>query len=342
MKTYNITPIIENIKKTVGTHKISDGCYMRWLWQNEAGTRELGQNPYGCADAANILYTIGAFPRDPAERSKWITVLQSMQGVDGLFHEKTHHVIHTTAHCAAALELFDASPERPCTALLPYLEHENLKKLLDTLNWSENPWSESHKGAGIYAVLNLTGSENGKDRADRAWNTDYFNWFSDNADPETGLWMQPRYLKMEHKAPLYHYMAGTFHYLFNHECAHMPLRYPEKLIDTCIAMYDAPDGLPKNFGRKADFIEIDWIFCLTRAQRQTPHRFFEVRERLEDFSEKFLDFWYHADWEKDETINDMHMLFGGVCGLAELQQTLRGKLISDIPLKLVLDRRPFI
>ena len=36
------------------------------------------------------------------------------------------------------------------------------------------------------------------------------------------------------------------------------------------------------------------------------------------------------------------MLFGGVCALAELQQTLRGELISDKPLRLVLDRRPFI
>ena len=87
---------------------------------------------------------------------------------------------------------------------------------------------------------------------------------------------------------------------------------------------------------------MDWVFCLTRAQRQTPHRFYEVRERLEDFAERYLDFWLNVDWEHNESINDLHMLFGGVCGLAELQQTLRGKLVSDVPLKLVLDRRPFI
>ena len=100
--------------------------------------------------------------------------------------------------------------------------------------------------------------------------------------------------------------------------------------------------MPANFGQKADFIEIDWIFCLTRAHRQTPHRFAEVRARLEEFAEHFLDFWYNVDWAHNETVNDLHMLFGGVCGLAELQQTLRGKLVSDVPLKLVLDRRPFI
>ena len=157
------------------------------------------------------------------------------------------------------------------------------------------------------------------------------------------MWMQPRYMEVERKAPIYYYMAGTFHYLFNHEYAHMPLRYPEKMIDSCIAMYDDREhGLPKTFGGSSNFIEIDWIFCLTRAQRQTPHRFYEVRERLEEFAEHYLDFWYHVDWNKNESVNDLHTLFGGVCGLAELQQTLRGKLVSDVPLKLVLDRRPFI
>ncbi len=343
MKTYDITPIIQNIEKTVATHKIADGAYARWLWQDKNGRRELGQNPYGCADAANILYTIGAFPRDPRERAAWVETLQGMQGEDGLFHESTHHFIHTTAHCAAALELFDASPARPCTALLPYLDHEKLKTLLDTeQDWSNNPWSSSHKGAGIFVALNLAGTNPGVDCADRAWNDFYFRWFWDNTDPETGMWMQPRYKEVERKAPPYYYMGGSFHYLFNHEYMRMPLRYPEKLIDSMIEMYDTEGGLPSNFGKKADFLEIDWVFLLTRAQRQTPHRFYDVRDRLEDFAEKFLDFWYHVDWEKNETVNDMHMLFGGVCGLAELQQTLLGKMTSDKPLKLVLDRRPFI
>ena len=107
--------------------------------------------------------------------------------------------------------------------------------------------------------------------------------------------------------------------------------------------FDSPNGgLASNFGQKADFIEIDWIFCLTRAQRQTPHRFYEVRERLEEFAEHYLDFWYNVDWEKNETLNDMHCLFGMICCLAELQQTLRGEIASDKPLKLVLYRRPFI
>ena len=55
-----------------------------------------------------------------------------------------------------------------------------------------------------------------------------------------------------------------------------------------------------------------------------------------------MKFWENVDWEHDESVNDLHMLFGGVCGLAELSRALRGVLVSEIPLKLVLDRRPFI
>lgn len=337
MQTHDITHIIRHIHERVEAHRVAPGAYARWLVNNANGTREMGVNPYGCADAANILYTIGAFPREADERAAWVRTLQGMQGEDGLFHERTHHPIHTTAHCAAALELFDAAPARPCEALRPYQTPEGFRALMDGLDWSGRAWSESHKGAGIYVALNLTGA------ADRAWNDAYFRWFWDNTDPETGLWMRPLYLDIECRAPLYYYMAGSFHYLFNHEYAHMPLRYPARMIDTCLALYaDIDRALPITFARNANFIEIDWIYCLSRASRQTPHRFEEVRAALEDFAVRQLHFWEHVDWEHEDSVNDLHTLFGGVCGLAELQQTLRGKLPSDIPLKLVLDRRPFI
>ena len=36
------------------------------------------------------------------------------------------------------------------------------------------------------------------------------------------------------------------------------------------------------------------------------------------------------------------LLFGYLCAFAELQQALPGSCVTDRPLKLVLDRRPFI
>ena len=122
----DITKYIENAKRIIDKHSLGEiGAYSRWLWQPEDDTkprRDLGLNEYGCADAANILYMIGAFPAEANERAAWVKVLQDLQQADtGLFVEETHHTIHTTAHCIAALELFESKAKYPLTALHKYL-----------------------------------------------------------------------------------------------------------------------------------------------------------------------------------------------------------------------------
>lgn len=44
----------------------------------------------------------------------------------------------------------------------------------------------------------------------------------------------------------------------------------------------------------------------------------------------------------DDGMNDLHMPFGTVCALAELQRALPGDDVMTRPLRLVLDRRPFL
>lgn len=331
----NIDNIIDKVRYTVNTHKLENtGEYARYLWQDENNSRKMGLNEYGVADAANILYTIGDFPSDTEEREAYIKVLQGMQNREtGLFEEHTHHVIHTTAHCAAALELFDKKPLYPLYELLKYKDKDMLYSLLDNLNWELYPWPCSHQGAGIYAAFRVCGI------ADAEWKKWYFDWMWENADPESGFWKK----NVEKKAELYEYMAGGFHYFFNHEDAHMPVRYPEKMIDSCLKMYR--DGSMKNknsFGRDINFIEVDWIYCMNRASRYTSHRYEEVKEALREMGRAYVDFLGGIDEKSHDRFNDLHMLFGAVCALAELQAALPGEFTTDKPLKLVLNRRPFI
>ena len=74
----------------------------------------------------------------------------------GLYFEGTHHTIHTTAHCIAALELFDASTLYPLTELLKYLNYEEMAVFLAGLDWGNNPWNNSHQGAGLAAAFMIT------------------------------------------------------------------------------------------------------------------------------------------------------------------------------------------
>ena len=140
---------------------------------------------------------------------------------------------------------------------------------------------------------------------------------------------------------VYPYMAAGFHYLFNHEYAKMPLVYPDKVIDSCIKMYE--DGaLPLSFLKSFGFIEIDWLYCIHRASRQTTHKNEKVKALIYDFAQRMTGFLTDTDFESDDGANDLHMLFGTVCALAEMQQALPGIVKTEKPLRLVLDRRPFI
>ncbi len=350
MKIYHIDALVDKIYSVVQSHRLENGGYCRWLWDRN-GSRQLGINEYGCADAANILYTIGRFPAygDPA-RDELAKSILSLRHPDGSFRERTHHPIHTTAHCLAALELFDAVPqsEEPCEFLAPYRTKEGLYSLLDSLLWVENPWPQSHQGAGVYAAMLLTGA------ADLEWQNWYFDWLWENTDDEYGM---SRTGTIGHRAddrgnrferpvidkaaPVCHHLYGWFHYMFNMEHAKRPLRYPEKLIDTCIHLWKNR-GLTDAFAHEIGFMEIDWVFAINRASRQTAYRFDEIRECLREFAEEHIAYLNELDPATHDGMNDLHALFGTVCVLAELQRALPGEIITERPLRLVLDRRPFI
>ena len=226
--------------------------------------------------------------------------------------------------------------------LQKYANKEGLYKLLENLDWDARPWPESHQGAGIYASLKLT------DAVGLEWERDYFKWLWENQDSETGFWKKG--IIENATAPLYHFMGGSFHYLFNMEYARQTLRYPEKMIDTCLALYQNQQIGDKGgnsyqadqFGKYIGFLEIDWVYCLTRAGRQTTYRHDDIKCALRKFAGEYIDWLYSLDVVTHEGFNDLHMLFGTTCALAELQQELRGELETKKPLRLVLDRRPFI
>lgn len=340
---YNLNELISTIHKTVKNHRLdNEGEYARYLWQNEENDRKMGLNEYGCADAVNILYTINEFPRDIALRQAHINVLQSMQEPDtGLFKEATHHVIHTTAHCTAALELFDALPLYKFKALEKYKTPEGLTALLDGLDWENKPWPQSHQGAGIYAAMKLN------EEVDEAWEKTYFDWMWENADPNLGFWKKE--IIGNNPEQLFAYMGAGFHYLFNHEYAKMPVRYPERIIDTCLELYENKRigdkiGAYDNdkFGQYIGFLEIDWVYSVTRSLRQCGYRRDDCMKAIRKFAKEYIEWLYSIDYKTHDGFNDLHMLFGTTCALAELQATLPGELTTSKPLRLVLDRRPFI
>ena len=337
MTRFDLRPFIAGVRGIVASHALGPpGAYRRWNWQDERKGRDLGLNPYGCADAANLLYTIGDFPADSDERQGWVRTLQGLQEPEtGFFREPTHHEIHTTAHCIAALELFDARPRHPIAGLAAYREPAAMVSFLEQLPWRNDPWNASHRGAGLYVALVLTGA------ADADWEDRYFAWLADETDPATG------FLRRGCVGPvdagdvrsIFPHLAGTFHYLFNQEYARRPLAYPGAMAATCLDLF-ARRAFP--LGKWVGFAEIDWVYCLARSVRQCGQRFAESRQALTEFAAGYLEFLAGLDPATHDGLNDLHALFGALCCLADLQTALPGLIRTERPLRLVLDRRPFI
>jgi hypothetical protein len=163
----------------------------------------------------------------------------------------------------------------------------------------------------------------------------------DETDPETGFLRRGCVgpLAAGGTASLFPHLAGTFHYLFNQQYARRPMRYPEATVDACLDLFER-GAFP--LGRSVGFAEIDWVYCLARSLRQCGHRHADARRALEAFAARYVDYLAGLDPRADDGFNDLHALFGAVCALAELQQALPGMIRSERPLRLVLDRRPFI
>ena len=69
---FELNEILDKIRKTVDSHRLGEGCYTRWIPLSAEDTRVPAVNAYGCADAANILYTLNCFPREQKERDAFV------------------------------------------------------------------------------------------------------------------------------------------------------------------------------------------------------------------------------------------------------------------------------
>ena len=167
----------------------------------------------------------------------------------------------------------------------------------------------------------------------REWFDNFFNWLDKEVDPHSGIWRRDVPVEITQQ------LGGAFHFYFLYEHFRRPLPYPERIIDTII-------GAQREDGTFPDspfpcWLELDAIYELNRAVRQTGYRRVEVlgamKRTLGKIVERVMDSKY-----RDETMDDTHAMVAILSVLAELQQTLPGYLVTPRPLRLVLDRRPFI
>lgn len=290
---------------------------------------------YGASDLACVLWSIRRLRPTDAGRRAWAEVFAGFADpLTGRYVEKgkpSHVDEHVTAYAIAAMELLDLEVQTLRWAD-SFRSPRNATAFLDALDWRNHVYLESHRGAGAAAIV-----ANVPSLRTPSWFAAFFAAIEAHLDPASGMFG-------DGKPPTgdLDQIGGTFHYAFLYEWANRPLPHPEARIDAVLAL-QREDGLwdPAN----PFWLTLDGVYLLTRAVRRSGHRRAEVdaavRRSLDAVALLALD-----EEARPVTFGasmGSHTLVAVVSLLAEAQQHLGAdEVVSDLPLRLVLDRRPFI
>ena len=286
---------------------------------------------YGVADMACILYTLEALRPSEKERGEWAAAFQEFQNPEtGWLVEKspTHNPLHNTAFALAAMELLDLTPKYP----VKMGDYYDPGVFLNTLNWKTGVYEDSHKGAGVGAIFALV-PELGTPR----WFGEFFEACDGLFDPNNGL-------MGEQKPPGgdADQVGGTFHYSFLYQYFNRHMPYPEKRIDSVIGLQQ-PDGYWMATNHL--WMTLDALYLMTRTLRYCPHRFEDVRGVARNVMGTLMRDVYSVDGRAKTFVDKLavHSVTAALSIAAEMQEFLgAGEVVTERPLKLVLDRRPFI
>jgi hypothetical protein len=340
-KRLSLDPFFDHLHAWLDAHRLPDrpeGSYVRCT--RDAASRMV--DSYSSADVAAICYSTGKLSLDPSTRDEWTSVLQSFQDPEtGLYHAEPHHADHTTAYAIAALELFDARPKYRLAAYDSLKTRAGLESFLDSLDWVHIWSGAGHRGAGVASSFAITRE------VAKPWFDAYFDWLDREHDPQTGFLRRgvsnPRAgsAHADDVATLLPKMAGTFHFHFVYNHFHRPFPFPEAMIDSTLRLQldSGTFASPSDFG----FADLDAAFTLGRALRQCGHRFAEVMTALERLAAAAVAWANDPKWlESQPNLDNTHVMAGVVFCLAELQTLVPGLIESPMPMRSVLDRRPFV
>lgn len=287
---------------------------------------------YGISDMVCVLYSIGKLNPSEKERAEWASVFATFQDpATGFLLEKqpSHSPLHNTAFALAAMQLLELQPTSPLT-LGP--EYHDIRAYLGSLDWKSKVYSESHKGAGIGSIFALVPSLHSA-----RWFSDYFAVCDSLFDPRNGMMGQEKPAGGD-----FDQIGGTFHYAFLYQSFNRLMPYPEKRIDAILGLQQ-PDGYWNE--KNHLWLTLDAIYLLTRALREVSHRREDVIACIRRSMDALQRDVFSAEGRKKTFTGRLavHSVTAAISIVAEVQNFLGAdQVVTEWPVRLVLDRRPFI
>jgi hypothetical protein len=269
---------------------------------------------YSSADVAWIRWIMDATDELPAdERAGWIAYLQSYQlETDGRYAgANVTDDLHALAHVTGALRMLGGGHRYPVTFIDDLLQPVAIGPWLDGRDWFYQ-WGSSCAiwGLGLAALsTESTSSE---------WRTAFFDWLDAELDPEIGAWRRGH----DVNAPV-DYVGGGFHLWTLYTLEGRPIPYPERVIDTVLAVQSADGDWSRSFGCGT----LDGVWILAQLKDESDYRGHDVDVALRRSLHGMMELVDRGIFHETAS----HGLLSRVATMALLQRALPGELASEHP-----------
>lgn len=177
----------------------------------------------------------------------------------------------TTTFCQQALDalLAPVPPQRDWPK--NWRTASDLIRYFESFPW-KNPWLDSNRVMFILSQFCHDAERHQKPELFELVDA-CLDWLDTHQSPETGLWQGA------HSVSLNNAMAATFHFTFFYFYRRRPLNYPEKIIDSCLALQEA-NGLFSKGGIGHTCLDYDAIDLLAKVSLITDYRSRAVQQTM--------------------------------------------------------------
>ena len=274
-------------EKPFRSARLIDSAIQFWLslWDKSTGGLRftLDQPATLMATAYGVLgleFVNGLGQLSATQRAAIVDFLMAGSKADGSFQDPLFHTEsirsqeqdlayfqeETTTFCQQALDVLGAPPPPP----RKWSDWDTAKGLIqyfESVPW-KNPWLDSNRV--MFALSQLCHESERHHRPELLPVVDAgLDWLNNHQSAETGLWKGP------HEVSLTNAMAATFHFTFYYGFRHRPLRYAERIIDSCLSL-QAPHGLFSGNAVGQTCLDYDAIDLLAKSSLVSSYRAEEV------------------------------------------------------------------
>ena len=303
-KPMNKSSIILDSKK-LSTMKEKAIAFWLSLWdETTGGFRFASHQPATLMATAYCIlgleFTRGLSQLKSFQREAIISFLMAGMQPDGSFRDplfrsedilsKQHNLAYfqeeTTTMCQQALDALAAPPPPEHDWSSDYRTAKGIVNYLESLVW-DNPWRDSNPVMFVLSQLCHDAQRHQQPELLKIVDT-ALDWLDIHQSPKTGLWQGP------YEVSLTNAMAATFHFTFYYSYRGRPLKYQERIIDSCLSLQEY-NGLFNGCAVGQTCLDYDAIDLIAKTSLITDYRAEEVEKALNKAYQTLLTLYNQED-----------------------------------------------